>query len=348
MTTTEIVAIAVLVFAATAIGTGIVRQLLLRWAVLDHPNARSSHIAVTPRGGGLALVPVVILAWLGQAWVDAPDSWPVLVVCAAGLVVALVSWVDDVRGLSAGFRLAAQLIAVAAVMLAAPLPGLVFAGWLGATADVVAAAVIWLWFINVFNFMDGIDGLAGVEATTLGLGVALVSVLAGSAPVLLFHGVTLAAAALGFLIWNWPPARLFLGDVGSIGLGFLLGWLLLRLAAEGQAIAALILPLYYLADGTITLARRLLRGERPWQAHREHYYQKAIRAGARHTAVVRRVIVANAVLLGMAALAALGRGGLALACACLAVGMLLAVLAPPAWVPARLRAWAGDYSGKDA
>jgi UDP-N-acetylmuramyl pentapeptide phosphotransferase/UDP-N-acetylglucosamine-1-phosphate transferase len=154
-------------------------------------------------------------------------------------------------------------------------------------------------------------------------------------PVALF-GASIAAAALGFLPWNWHPARLFLGDVGSVALGFLLGWLLLRLAAEGQWAAAVILPLYYLSDATLTLTRRTLRGEKPWQAHREHFYQRAVAAGLSHAAVVRAVGVANAGLIALAVMATAGcaivalAGGcaiVALAGACLVVTSLLMFLA---------------------
>ncbi|TVR97236.1 MAG: glycosyltransferase family 4 protein [Rhodospirillales bacterium] len=342
-----IAALAAAVFAATAFGTGAVRRLLLGWAVLDHPNARSSHAVATPRGGGLAVVPVVLAAWLAVALGVVPTHREAVFVCTAAAVLAAVSWMDDLRGLSAAFRLGTQAAAVALVLAAAPLPGPVFAGWLPAPLDVAAAGLLWLWFINLFNFMDGIDGIAGVETATLGLGVAVVAAIAGLGLGLPLFGLVMAAAALGFLVWNWPPARLFLGDVGSIPLGFLLGWLLLHLAASGQPVAALILPLYYLADASITLARRTMRGARPWQAHREHFYQRAVQAGVGHGWVVRRVLAVNMILMALAALAALGHGGAALAAACVAVGILLMVLAPPKRVAAGPRSGSHDPPGKE-
>ncbi len=128
--------------------------------------------------------------------------------------------------------------------------------------DVAAAALLWLWFVNLFNFMDGIDGLAGSEAAAIGTGlVVFAGVGSGLDPGLAALSGTAAAAALGFLVWNWAPARIFLGDVGSVPCGYLLGFLLLDVAARGHWKIALILPLYFLADATLTLLRRLARGE---------------------------------------------------------------------------------------
>ena len=143
----------------------------------------------------------------------------------------------------------------------------------------------WVWFINLFNFMDGIDGISGVECLGIGLGVAVIAALDGVPSGHGSLGICLAAAAAGFLIWNWHPAKVFMGDVGSVPLGFLIGWLLLDMAAAGAWAPAVILPAYYLADATITLLRRLLRGAAPWQAHRDHFYQQATQAGRSHARV---------------------------------------------------------------
>src|SRR5262249_3508936 len=159
--------------------------------------------------------------------------------------------------------------------------GLGHAGYWG------AIALLWIWWINLFNFMDGIDGLAGSEAAAIGGGLLLFANLSAAAdPDLVLPAAVLTGAAVRFLAWDWSPAQIFLGDVGSAPLGYLLGYLLLGFAARGHWKIALILPLYFLADATITLGRRLLRGERVWQAHRDHYYQRAVRHGLSHSAVV--------------------------------------------------------------
>ena len=192
----------------------------------------------------------------------------------------------------------------------------------------VAIGVVWIWWINLFNFMDGIDGLAGCEAAAIGAGLLLfASVGAGADPALRALAAAVTGAAIGFLVWNWSPARIFLGDVGSVPLGYVLGFLLLGLAVRGNWRIALILPLYFLADATITLTRRILRGERVWQAHREHFYQQAVRRGLGHAAVAERVIAADLVLIGCGWASENGWGSISLAVSAATVAILLAALA---------------------
>ena len=161
----------------------------------------------------------------------------------------------------------------------------------------------------------------------MGVGLFVVTTLAGTAAVLGWLGLAVAAAALGFLYWNWQPARIFLGDSGSVPLGFLIGWLCLALAATGQWAAAVILPLYYFADTSLTLARRLARGERVWQAHRTHFYQYAVQRGLGHAQVCTRVLGANLALVLLAAAATLWSPWPALAAAALVVAATLVWLA---------------------
>jgi UDP-N-acetylmuramyl pentapeptide phosphotransferase/UDP-N-acetylglucosamine-1-phosphate transferase len=193
--------------------------------------------------------------------------------------------------------------------------------------DTVAAAVLWLWFLNLFNFMDGIDGITGVETVAIGGGLAAFALFAGEGPSTAWFGATLAAAAAGFLVWNWHPARIFLGDVGSVPVGYLLGFLLLSLAAQGHWAPALILPGYYLADATITLVRRTLRGERIWQAHAQHFYQRAVQDGLSHAQVSLAILAADLVLIGLA-MTALAHPLPSVAAAALVVAALLAWMRP--------------------
>jgi UDP-N-acetylmuramyl pentapeptide phosphotransferase/UDP-N-acetylglucosamine-1-phosphate transferase len=285
-------------FFAAAAATGGILTILRRRAILDHPNERSSHDVPTPRGGGLALLPVLIAAWIAVG-LDFGAGLALLLAVA----LALLSWVDDLRGVPIGIRLAAQGLAVALGLFALPDAQSVFQGLLPPLLDRVLAGIVWLWFLNLFNFMDGIDGISGVEAAAIGAGLALVLWLGADSSRLASYGLALAAVAAGFLLWNWHPARIFLGDVGSVAIGFLLGWLLLALACTGLWAPALLLPLYYLADATLTLARRAYRGEKVWQAHRQHFYQQAARRFANHAAVSRWIAVANAALIALATLA---------------------------------------------
>ena len=320
------------VLGASLAGCAAAVKLLGRRAILDHPNERSSHSHPTPRGGGIALLGVLLPAWAAVAILHPEGTSAVWAPLAGALFLGAVSWIDDLGGLGVGIRLAVQLAAVALGMAALAGSGPVFQGLLPPLADRIAAAILWLWFVNLFNFMDGIDGIAGGETAALGGGVFIVIAATGwAAPVLGLFGLSLCAAALGFLWWNWQPARIFLGDVGSVPLGYLLGWLLLAMAANGLWAAALILPLYYLADATLTLARRLVRGEAPWRAHAEHFYQRAVRRGLSHGGAVRAIAGGNLVLLALALVAALDRANIvyALAAAAATVAILLFYLANP-------------------
>lgn len=330
-------AIALTALASWA-ASGAVLRLLVAWRVFDEPNHRSSHAVAKPRGGGLAVVPVVLTAWIAAALAGGTADAPFWALIAGALLLAAVSWADDLRSRPASLRLGVQVAAVSLGLWGLEANALVFQGLLPPLADRLAAALLWLWFINLFNFMDGIDGITAVETVTVGGGLALVAVLQGQSPAGVLPGAALAAAALGFLYWNWAPSRLFLGDVGSVPLGYLLGWLLIATAAGGAWVAAVILPLYYLADASLTLGRRALRREKLWQAHREHFYQRAVQRGFSHTAVTLRILACNTLLVVFALTAAAGSTTLqaiALALALLAVAGLLVMLTREAPPPVR-------------
>jgi UDP-N-acetylmuramyl pentapeptide phosphotransferase/UDP-N-acetylglucosamine-1-phosphate transferase len=286
---------------ATAVLVWIVRGQLLRHNILDTPNARSSHDVPTPRGGGIGVMIVLLPVWVGIAFATTgePGVTARWVIPLAAIALALVSWIDDLYTLGALPRLSVQVITtIAGVFM---LPGPVFLGLLPLWLDTAMAVIGWIWFVNLFNFMDGIDGISGVEAIGVGSGIALIGFFTMNTQAALpWHGLVIAAAGAGFLVWNWSPAKVFLGDIGSVPLGYLLGWLLLALSASGQWEAALILPLYYLADATLTLIRRLQRGEPVWRAHREHYYQKAVQNGRTHAQVSIAVGLVNILLIGLA------------------------------------------------
>ena len=313
-------------FLGALIGTGLVLRILRRGAILSHPNERSSHATPTPLGGGIALIFVILPAWSVIALGVPGQTFIIWLVLGAALLLAGVSWADDLGGISRSIRFAAHIAAVSLVLSALPRDAFVFQGILPLALDRLAAGILWVWFINLFNFMDGIDGIAGAETAAIGFGLFLIAAVAGGEAQSLF-GLTLAATALGFLWWNWHPAQVFLGDVGSVPLGYLLGWLLLEAALEGFWAPALILPLYYLADATITVSRRLVAGERIWRAHAQHFYQRAVRRGLSHATVVRIILAANSVLIVLALLAAGGAEAAALLGALATVAVLLTVLA---------------------
>jgi UDP-N-acetylmuramyl pentapeptide phosphotransferase/UDP-N-acetylglucosamine-1-phosphate transferase len=321
------VAIAACAALACAGATRALIPILRRRGILDRPNERSAHAFATPRGGGIAVAGSVLLCWLALG--IAGRAPPVVIVIALGtLLLAIVSWIDDLYGLSPVLRLPAHVLAVAIGLVALPQTANPVAAALGPALYFAAAGLAWVWWINLFNFMDGIDGIAAAEAVAIALGLLLFAGIGvGVEPQLAWLAAAILGAALGFLVWNWPPARIFLGDVGSTTLGYLTGFLLFGVAFDGHWRVALVLPLYFLADATITLGRRLLRGERFWQAHREHFYQRAILRGQCHAAVTKRVIAADLILIACGWTAENGWAAIALASAGVTTGVLLAVLA---------------------
>ncbi len=310
---------------ASFAATGLVLGVLKHRGIVDTPNDRSSHKNPTPRGGGLAVILVSLGAW-GFSLGDVLNAYQGLFI--ATLLLGFVSWIDDVQSLSARIRLLSQFLAVALVFWLMPTSGLYFHGILPQWLDSLIAVFIWVWFINLFNFMDGIDGISAIEASSIGLGLFILMALGALQLTHGLLGLVIAASALGFVWWNWQPAKVFLGDVGSVPLGFLLGWLLLETLSTSHWPVAVILPLYYLADATITLGHRVWRNERVWRAHREHFYQQATARGLGHAQVTLLIGGANTLLVGLA-IFSMTQPLSALFCAFIVVGGLLLVLRGP-------------------
>jgi UDP-N-acetylmuramyl pentapeptide phosphotransferase/UDP-N-acetylglucosamine-1-phosphate transferase len=290
-------------FLASLLFCGWARLYLLQRKVLDRPVERSVHRVPTPRGAGLAVVPILTLLWLFLPAFD-PGAMALPWMLVIGTVlVAIVSWIDDLHGLPALPRLGVQALAVVLGLVAlAQLPP-VFQGWLPRPLDLALSGLLWLWFVNLFNFMDGSDAVAGGQALTIGLGLAAIAIDQGWVTGLTAaQGLALGGVALGFLFWNRPPAKIFLGDVGSIPLGYLIGWLLLWAASEGAWAAALILPAWFLADTTLTLIQRARRRAPLLESHAEHSNSAAIKLGHSQARVAGLALVAN----GALALLALG------------------------------------------
>jgi UDP-N-acetylmuramyl pentapeptide phosphotransferase/UDP-N-acetylglucosamine-1-phosphate transferase len=321
-------AAAVLAYAGIA---GVIGWLKAR--ALAKPTQRSSHTVPTPQGGGIVIVPAALLmAGIALAISGAELPGDVLylgLVGAAALALTVIGFIDDMRGLSVSSRLISQVLAIALAVALMPadlriVPAVPVAI---ERAFMICAA---LWFVNLFNFMDGIDLISVVETVAITLGIVLLAALGAIPAGYGIVAVALLGAMAGFAPWNAPPARLFLGDAGSIPIGFLLAVLLIHVAAAHALAAAVILPLYYLADATITLIRRFLRGERVWEAHRQHFYQQATRNGFTVIETVGRIAVLDAVLVALAIGAALhGRASAALAglIAVAAIGWLLRTFA---------------------
>ena len=275
--------------AAVAIGSAVAvraaRHIALKRALLDIPNERSSHRVPVPRLGGAAFTPVVLLA-LAFFWrSSALPSAVIAAVLLGALALYAISLIDDFRPLPSGVRFGVQLGAAAAVVwTTARHPGVELP-----LAAMVCLTVAIVGVLNIYNFMDGIDGIAGLQAIAAGAAWCAIGVTLG-VPVVAGLGACLAAAALGFLTLNWPPARIFMGDAGSTVLGYLFAvapLLLLLEAPRGlepvAAFAAAAFALWpFLADGTFTILRRLRKRENIFKAHRSHLYQRLVIAGKSH------------------------------------------------------------------
>jgi Fuc2NAc and GlcNAc transferase len=297
---TAVVAAWALVAAVCAVAaTWVATQIALRDGMVDVPNARSSHGRPTPRGGGLGIVVVVTVAAAFVAVRGGDVRATALALLVGGLPIAAVGWLDDRRDVPTLVRLGVHVGgASTAVVLLGGLPELALGEAqlaLGAPGAVLAVLIA-VWCTNAYNFMDGIDGIAGAEGVVVGLGLA---VLLWPAAGLASLAAVVGGACAGFLVWNWQPARVFMGDVSSGFLGFTFS----VLALAGARAGALDLPVsllllgVFLVDATATLLRRIAAGERFMEAHRSHAYQRAVQRGWSHAQVTSTVVALDVVLL---------------------------------------------------
>lgn len=296
---------ALAIFLIAGIFTAALIIALAPWLAhyaVARPNARSSHKAPTPQGGGIAVIGATFVVSGGVFLLSRTTNvnlWPLAVIAAAVLLIALAGVMADQRPIAPAPRLMMQTFAVAAVLATLP-PELRIAPVLPWWGERILLLIGALWFVNLVNFMDGLDWMIVVEAvpiTAALAGLGLLGYLPWQNTVI---SLALCGAIFGFAFFNKPVARLFLGDVGSLPIGLLLGWLLLVLAGSGGRAAAMLLPMYYVADSTITLLSRAAKGEPVWLAHRSHFYQRATDHGYRVIDVVTRIFAVN---LGLAALA---------------------------------------------
>lgn len=260
------------------VNRALAHNLIKPLVILAQVNRRSAHTIPVPLGGGIGILLGIVLS---LPFLNESHSNIIISLYLSCIALGILSWWNDKVDLRASLRLGIQTIAACyCVFLLLP-----FVPWQLFPFLVFAL----LWFTNLYNFMDGSDGILAVETIAISLGLAILS-----------HSLlplTLTAATLAFLCFNWPPAKLFSGDVGSIPIGFLLGFLLLLFAINYSIIPAFILPLYFTMDATITLCKRILRREKIWQAHAQHYYQQAIQKGFSHRRVMLTVAALNGFLI---------------------------------------------------
>ncbi|MFV3382734.1 MraY family glycosyltransferase [Pseudomonas sp. NY15354] len=286
-----------IVFALSFVLTAALRRYALSQRLLDIPNARSSHTTPTPRGGGVAIVLTFLVALVILGVGDYFSMRACLALGGAGSLVAIIGFMDDHGHIAARWRLLGHFMAAAwALYWLGGVPPLTIFGMpveLGGLGWGVGLLYL-VWMLNLYNFMDGIDGIASVQAVTACLGACLLYWLAGHLSDI-WGPLLLALSAAGFLCWNFPPARIFMGDAGSGFLGVVLGGLSLQSASLGGELfwCWLILMGVFIVDATVTLLRRLLRGDKVYEAHRSHAYQYASRYFGRHLPVTLIVLLIN-------------------------------------------------------
>ncbi len=299
-------------FVLSYLGVALIRQWALRRKLLDVPNERSLHTQPTPRGGGLIIVGVTLIgSWLLYPRIDTEVNVTLFLAFSAGAVlIAIISWLDDLYSLPNWVRLCVHVLGALMAILAfgywqlvkAPLWGSFSLGWLG-------APLTFLWvvgLINAYNFMDGIDGIAGGQAVVAGVGWLTVGVLIGHSLISVM-GLLLAASSLGFLGHNWPPARIFMGDVGSAFLGYMFAVLPLMIHDEPYLpVIGFLLVWPFVFDASFTFIRRLFKKENVFSAHRSHLYQRLVIAGISHKGV--SLIYVGMALVGLVCSVALVQG----------------------------------------
>jgi UDP-N-acetylmuramyl pentapeptide phosphotransferase/UDP-N-acetylglucosamine-1-phosphate transferase len=287
--------------AAAAVLSAAMIWAILPWLLrhaLAKPNARSSHRIPTPQGGGIAVIGATLLV-AGAIAACAPTLHIPVVIYGATLFIAIVGFADDVRSIPILPRLMLQALAVGAVLFTA-----------SSDLRIAASCPLWIergllliagiWLVNLVNFMDGLDWMTVAEVVPITGALVVLGTLDEFPASAVIIAAALCGAIVGFAPFNRPVAKVFLGDVGSLPIGLLLGWCLLQLAFHQQLAAALLLPLYYLLDTTVTLLRRLARREPFWAAHRTHFYQRATDNGFTVLRVVTEVFLLNLVLAALA------------------------------------------------
>jgi len=291
------VAFLLVVFLVTSVALRHYLIALKRRGIVEDITERSLHTIPVPTGGGWVVVGCIVISCLLYAK-GLSDRETILLGCI--LTLAGVSWIDDLKSLSATLRLGVHFACVVAATAMLSPDARILPIDVGFWADRVACVLIWVWLINLNNFMDGIDGMAGTDAIHMFSGYIFLGLAIGMGRNELILSIATIGACLAFLRFNWQPSKIMLGDVGSIPFGFMNGWFLITMAVKGYHAAAVILPLYYLMDTTLTLAIRAARGEQVFRPHREHFYQRAVLGGLTHQAVVLRVTMARGVLLILA------------------------------------------------
>ncbi len=300
-----------LLFIVTLVSSILMTKVLITrlaaLGIVDAPDTRRLHNNITPRGGGLSLV---ILTLLGYTTIEYLFGFHSLMqafkIMSIFLLIASVSFLDDLKAISVFVRLITHLSCSAAALLLLLFPSSLFHQLFPAPVDFILATICLTTFLNIYNFLDGADGITCIESIHLSITMLILcylksEIIINSQFIIVINTIILAFA-VGFLVFNWYPARIFMGDVGTISIGFLIGLCLIFIAASNERLflSAIIASLYYLADGGLTILIRLANKEKIWQPHLKHFFQKALKKGMPHREVVKRIMIGNFVLMLLA------------------------------------------------
>ncbi|MFU7500684.1 MAG: UDP-phosphate alpha-N-acetylglucosaminyltransferase [Candidatus Tisiphia sp.] len=290
-------------FIATSFLTWLLISSLPSFGVVDIPDPRRVHSRITPRGGGLAIVIVVIIALIAYEYFSTKTLINSIKIVPLLLIISTISFLDDLISIPIFVRLIFHIICSTIAIFLFLSPVVLFHHELPLYIDFVLSIIGLIVFLNIYNFLDGIDGISGTESIHLSITILILCYLKSDIIIninfIIVLNIIILACSIGFLIFNWHPAKIFLGDVGSISLGFLLGLCLLLISASSVHlfVASSIASLYYLADGGLTILIRLVNKEKIWQPHLKHFFQKAVRNGKSHKEVVSRIIICNILLM---------------------------------------------------
>lgn len=275
---------------------GYLIQTFNKKEILAHPNARSSHKSPTPIGGGLAILSGFLLGCIALAPTYTGPASNLIILFFSLSVIAIVSFLDDVKEVSVSFRLAIHILSSAFAAYIILKNGSILLNYLPYWCEFCFITLFIAGFINLFNFMDGIDGMTSMETIFLGLSVTICFYLTGMPNKYIYLSLLLTVCTIGFSKHNWHPAKIFIGDVGSVSIGFIFAILLCTWAAAGYQLEAMILPMYYFADAGVVLLLRIINKESFWLPHNKHFFQIAVRAGATHAEIVLKVLKRNLIL----------------------------------------------------
>lgn len=292
---------------------------LINNKILDTPNERSNHQNPMPKGGGLLIIIAILIGCI----ISNTINIEMILLLLGSLFLSIIGFIDDRFNLSIVLRLVCQVFVTTIMIINIQNDDiLIFQRYLPSYCIKFIIAIILIGFMNCFNFMDGIDGLASSEAIHISFNILILSSSFLLTQELKKLCLIITTANLTFLKWNWHKAKIFMGDSGSIPLGFILGWMLIKLALSGAIILSIIIPLYFLSDTLITMIKRLYDGEKIWQGHSRHFYQIAVRNGANHASVVMYIMIAN-IFLTIAAIVSLYNSILAIILAIITILTIL-------------------------